>query len=670
MTTKKGIEKECEKPFKLVTLDVETRGEYGEIFLSGIYDGERFFHSSNPRFILTHLQSLGQEYDLHVYVHFLDFDMSKMLYNILGTDKIDFSESTFINDRVAVCKLNNMTFHDSYKLLPSSLADICESFEMGDSGKMDIMPYAESLGFKDKEDFFKCVSCNDPVLVDYLERDCVSLYNIIVEVIQISRLNVHEFVTAPTVASLSLKIFRKFWKEEYKKLTSTNYNYNPECEYVEQQIRKAYHGGRVEIIKPIAENVKHYDKVSMYPSIMKEMEVPYGLVKTYRLGEKILPIDVYESYKYSNKKNGNGFALVKINIPEMNIPPLPYKFSRKLLFPTGKLWGVWSFDELMMAEDYGAEIEEIQEVYFWPKKEKLFKGFVTYFESMKTNGHGAKRDFAKRILNALYGKFGMRRIQKAFCNVEDEAERIAKGEDYVKLTYSKVKGIKQEFIQYATVSKSAYIQPHVSALITSLGRISHYEMIKEQEAKGNVYYFDTDSVVCDAEITPGKVGKNFGDWDKKGDVSYGLYIQEKFYSEVGYKEEDGKIVAYEKVKAKGIRKDVKENMRYSDFQGLYQNVLDGDRSVKIYQDRTKRVSLLRALTSNRDVEANSLESKSISLHRRKKRLIDYVGNVSFPHHFEDYDSTKPMYWSNDELDEKVWQEIKFHDTPDGNIKGA
>ncbi|MRB31263.1 hypothetical protein GH891_32415 [Bacillus thuringiensis] len=68
-------QKESDKPFKLVTLDVETRGRFGEVFHIGIFDGESFLHSTDVSFILTHLKSLLQDYELNIYIHFLDFDV-------------------------------------------------------------------------------------------------------------------------------------------------------------------------------------------------------------------------------------------------------------------------------------------------------------------------------------------------------------------------------------------------------------------------------------------------------------------------------------------------------------------------------------------------------------------------------------------------------------------
>ncbi|WP_421021821.1 DNA polymerase, partial [Klebsiella pneumoniae] len=82
--------------------------------------------------------------------------------------------------------------------------------------------------------------------------------------------------------------FKTFFKEDYKKAISTNY-FGTEGEYLEQQVREGYHGGRTEVYKPIAEDVHHYDVVSMYPAIMKTMEIPYGHYTIHRKTDKVKP---------------------------------------------------------------------------------------------------------------------------------------------------------------------------------------------------------------------------------------------------------------------------------------------------------------------------------------------------------------------------------------------
>lgn len=661
--------KESDKPFRLVTLDVETRGRFGEVFQNGIFDGDNFIHSNDVNFILTHLHSLAQVYDLHVYTHFLDFDLSKILQHLLDVDSIDFNKTLFIQNRIAKFTTEKgIVFHDSYKMLLGSLEQLCEDFGLEqDESKINLDDYIKENNYEDKEDFFKRVPADDPVLIQYLEMDCRSLYSILEEVMRLSNLPDKVFVNCPTVASLANTFFKFHFKEDYKKAISTCYT-GVEGEYLEKQIRSGYHGGRTEVFKPLVEGGYHYDVVSMYPSIMKTMDIPYGRYRIHREDSPVKPKTVYLSHKLSRGKNGAGFALAKLYVPEeLNIPPLPYKFAKKLLFPTGYLWGVWSFEELKMAESFGVVIEELQEVYFWEKKGKLFQGYIEYFEELKQNSTGGKRAFAKLMQTSLYGRFAMRRIQTAYCNIEDEETRKAEDAMYVKKKYTKFKGMEQEYIMYKSISQSRTIQPHISAYITSYARVKLYTDIMEEIADGaDIAYCDTDAIVTSKQMNPNKVGNQYGDWKEEGRISKGLYLQEKMYSETGYRWNELLQMheIFEKTKAKGIIKDAKL-LDYEQMESFYMSLINGEQKVQVYKDYQKRISLGSALTSDKDLEETVSESKHIMLKRRKKRLIDYLRNVSIPHHFESYDAKTPRYWADEELENEMWKLSKFHDTPTG-----
>ncbi|HFH7731107.1 TPA: DNA polymerase, partial [Streptococcus agalactiae] len=143
----------------------------------------------------------------------------------LDIDRIDFNDSLFINNRVVKFTTNNgMVFHDSYKMLLGSLESLCEDFGLSiDNSKVNLEKYIKENGYKDKEDFFKRVPADDPVLIHYLEMDCKSLYYILMEVIHLVGLPDKVFASCPTVASLAKNFFQHFFKEDYKKAISTNY---------------------------------------------------------------------------------------------------------------------------------------------------------------------------------------------------------------------------------------------------------------------------------------------------------------------------------------------------------------------------------------------------------------------------------------------------------------
>lgn len=654
---KKAQKKESAKPFKLITLDVETRGRYGEIFLIGIYDGERSIRSNNVRFILTHLHSLGQEYDLHVYVHFLDFDLSKMLYHLFETEKIDFNNCIFIRNRVVKFTTENITFHDSYKILPSSLERLCKDFELEDThAKLNLDDYMKQNGYKDKEDFFKRVPEDDEFLGRYLDNDCISLYHILLETMRLSQIPAQLFVQCPTIATLALRVFQHLFPTDYKKAVSTWY-YGSEGEYIEQQVRKGYYGGRTEVFSPIAENAYGYDTNSMYANIMKTMDLPYGTVKKFEKGDEVEPQTVYDIFKKTNGNYGAGFALAKLYVPEhLYIPPLPYKKVSKLLFPTGCLWGVWSFEELKVAEEVGVQIEDVQEVYFWKKKDKLFKGYIEHFEDMKKDSTGAKKAFAKLMQNGLSGKFAMKRDITSYCSTDKKEKLEAEGKPYIELTYNRHKGNEQKYLLYKSRSNAKYIQPHISAYISSYGRIQLFKKLVEQSKKGKIHSCDTDSIVCAEPLNEEDIdSKEYGKWKETMRVSRGLYMHPKLYAEKGFvfDEEKGVYELKEHVKAKGVPRDVIDTLTYSHMEDIYARTISGDYRYKIMQERTTRISVGRALQGNLEVESVMPESKEIHLQTMQKRVVNYIGNDSIPHHFETYESHTPVYWHATDIQKEM-----------------
>ncbi|MFD7736535.1 hypothetical protein ACFV6F_39945, partial [Kitasatospora phosalacinea] len=127
---KENKEKSASKPVKILTLDTETRGLFGEVFRVGLYDGSRYRATNTFKNLKTVLSQYTTKYDCHVFIHNLDFDISKIAKDILP--EADLKNSIFINNVVTVFKtgLNEsqitevneiisqaITFHDSSKLV-------------------------------------------------------------------------------------------------------------------------------------------------------------------------------------------------------------------------------------------------------------------------------------------------------------------------------------------------------------------------------------------------------------------------------------------------------------------------------------------------------------------------------------------------------------------------
>ncbi|KTF58652.1 hypothetical protein [Bacillus amyloliquefaciens] len=66
--------KKSQKPVKLLTLDAETRGFFGEIFRVGLYDGVKYHAANTFSTLKSIIARLTEKYDCHIYIHNLDFE--------------------------------------------------------------------------------------------------------------------------------------------------------------------------------------------------------------------------------------------------------------------------------------------------------------------------------------------------------------------------------------------------------------------------------------------------------------------------------------------------------------------------------------------------------------------------------------------------------------------
>lgn len=458
------IKKEQKEKIILFTLDVETRGFRGPIFRAGLFDGKKYYPScdfKNLKQILLHA-SITQ--DVHIFIHNLNFEMSKIIQDLDG--EINWLESIIINHRMAVIKCGNFTFHDSYSLFPTSLEKLSEDFNVKNK-KMELTERLKGTPYyverelrevtvydeendiktviikeipekercdkqKTKENFFMEVDPFDTLLNEYLTYDCISLYEIVDTAIKISGLSLKDFLINPTTAALALTTFKEKFKYQYKKAKKSIYEgRNLE---VEKKLKAAYYGGRTEVFKNRCLNGFHYDFSSLYPYVMEKNKFPIGEYKElHSLNAKVQ----YKIYKKTGK--GGGVARVLVDVPKklnkQGIPILPYRTeqSKKLLFPAGEFWGTWTLPEIAFAESRGVKILSFDYMIYYYETVDLFSGYVNHFKKIKEeNAKGvpgrneSMYTYAKTLLNALYGKFATERERTTYTSYRELTETINK----------------------------------------------------------------------------------------------------------------------------------------------------------------------------------------------------------------------------------------------------
>ncbi|MBT2718063.1 DNA polymerase [Bacillus sp. ISL-57] len=680
----KKQKKEDKKPVKIFTLDTETRGLFGDIFRVGMYDGEKYFVSNTFKEIKNILSKYTINYDCHIFIHNLDFDLSKMATELIPT--VDLNKSIFINNNVTVFQASittaqhteendiitqPITLHDSNKIILGRLKKICKDFGLdSNQSKIELKDHILKLGWgrnkkgepiKNKSEYdefesegyyFMNVDPWEKELNEYLRMDCVSLYEVITTLINISELPIHEFLKCPTTASLAMKVFQINYPEDYEKACSTNY-YGVTGEKNEAFIRNSYCGGRTEVFTPYLEQGYHYDVNSLYPYVMKNFPIPYGKPTMY-MGDK-----ARQMFKYwYNFGQGAGFMEIDIHIPDtLHIPPLPAKRNNKLIFPVGNLHGTWTFEEIKVALEMGCKINKIYQCLFFDKVDFIFKDFIAYYEKIKTTSEGAKKTFAKLMQNSLYGKFGMRRLRRSLLPIEEldkcKERYRTKGYRYIVLNNPLIEG--DEFIEADIASHAPYIQPHIAAYVTSLARIVLYKGIMEQLDKGQVAYCDTDSVACKAMMDDELVDdKEYGKWKLESEVVEGIFLQPKTYWEKhGELEEDaeGNLMNKETKKFKGIPKRKMEDVTVDTYRQIFGKLQDIQRReeagekipkeeayfplyLKAEKKRFKFATNLKNGQTNFDDDFEV--TKGIILTNSQKRKMDYINNTSTPHKLNEW----------------------------------
>lgn len=689
----KTNKKRVQKPPKIFTLDTETRGLFGEIFRVGLYDGSRYFVANSFKEIKTSILKYTTKYDCHVFIHNLDFDLSKIIHDAIPSASL--KDSIFINNNVTLFKTSlstlsditdekeivseSITFHDSNKLILGRLKKICKDFGLDKhQSKIELKDHIIELGwgrnrkgkrindiseyddFESEGYYFKNVDPFEKQLNEYLRMDCISLYEVVNTLITISGLEIEDFLRCPTTASLAMKVYSTNYPDDYKKAISTNYH-SDSGKYYEKFIRESYCGGRTEVFTPYLKWGYHYDVNSEYPFVMKTFKLPYGRPVMYD-GDK-----ARQQFKYwFNFNQGAGFLKCDIYIPEMFIPPLPVKRG-KLIFPTGNVTGTWTFEEIKVALQQGCKIRKIHRCLYFEKTAYLFKDFVEYFEKIKNTSEGAMRVFAKLMQNSLYGKFGMKRIRDTLLDItelEKCEDRFQKyGYAYVVLKNPLMPG--GEFIKADIASSAEYIQPHISAYITSLARLVLYNGLLEQHKKGVVAYCDTDSVACEAKMDDSMVHENeYGKWKLESVIMDGIFLQPKTYYEKHptlVEDDNGMYLSTDKEnkfiknkytetkKFKGIPSRKMEDITEDTYKTIFNKLIEiqkrlesgeeipkGELKFPLYKEKEEKRIKFATNLKNPQYDENGVVTfdkkveiiKSLNLAGGQKRNMDYINNTS------------------------------------------
>lgn len=437
---------------KINYYDIETtkEGKYsvGAVLLNKHY--RFFFHQKEFVDWLKNIKT-----NKTIYIHNLKFEMefhfTELLKVYLPSNKRDVEPRiSFTIDRMNNIYGVHIRQHgikidilDYFKIMPFKLSKIGETIGYP-KGEID---------YKILEDYQTLDEVPSDV-IKYLKRD--------LEIMQKSYERLPKMKIKSTIASTSYENWRKVYQKKYVYEHFTKHLKDMPLNY----LRNWYRGG----IVLYDGNKKYqnlgrvyvYDFNSLYPSIMLKENLPYGEC-------------LYE--RPSHTKSYMTFLAIKIDhayakyIPWYRINnQYPPEFKNITIYVTKKEWKL--FQESYLISQY----QIVEELYF--KTKWSFHKYINYWYNYKKNAKN-KMDyqFAKLMLNSLYGKFGQNYIREIKVPVQQNTKTIGNYNGW-------------EFVKKIQESRPKFYLP-LAIAICAEARCKFLEFYLRH--KKDIVYGDTDS---------------------------------------------------------------------------------------------------------------------------------------------------------------------------------
>jgi hypothetical protein len=454
-------------------------------------NGKRFYNTGNVKQFLKWIHEQGGD----VWGFNTQYDIGNLCH--AGKLTLDEFDLILVKGRFIKAKLQGINFYDVRNITGA-----------GSVGKLGVSVGLPKFGFPYSEKELKNFSparvkewrafekSGDEKFSDkrYVFRDCeIPLAWIKFVKEKCEKLGI-ETIPA-TLGGLCVKTFHALHNENW-------FECSPES-------ASALIGARVELFSGGGRGrIAYCDINSLYPWCMTQLFPEYM--------EKLETLDGY------------GIAKVNIFIPKMTIAPLPVKDKEnRLLFPTGKLSGVWTIHEIKNAVAAGGRVEKI----FWIYGSKTGKAYYRdYISAMYQNRQDSKTPaenlFWKLLMNNLYGRL-------AIGGVISRSLLLTQANKMTGLPYGKklLADYEMPLPKFTNYLHAAYV--------LSYARIRLFGFLKTVPPE-NLIYCDTDSMIffCQGEI-PFQISKELGEmklesWGKRcKPILPKTYIFDKNYKAKG-----------------------------------------------------------------------------------------------------------------------------------------
>lgn len=311
-------------------------------------------------------------------------------------------------------------------------------------------------------------------------------------------------------------------------------------------IRKSYKGGYVYVKKGCESktyyNITTYDVNSLFPSVMYYEPLPYG-----------------RGIKFKGKPEKDHlkcFPLYVVHITcifklkDKHLPTIQIKKSSRFVeseYLENSLNEIvdlylTNVDLKLFFEHYDVWCLKWHGGYYYRAKHGMFTSYIDFWYEMKKNEEGAKREFAKLMLNSLYGKFG---------------SKIDKPQIKPELS-------DKDCLRLAPTGIIEHVKPKYIPIATFITAYARYKTISSaQKCYDTFLYADTDSIHTTAsdkeiervlDVDP----KRLGAWKNEGTAKRGKFLRAKTYMK---EYENGKY----DIKCAGMPKNVKSMVTWDEF---------------------------------------------------------------------------------------------------------
>lgn len=455
----------------ICTCDCETDPFiYGRIpapFVWGFYGFGKFHHFHSTEGFVDFIENCdpcycfahnGGKFDYHF---MLDFIPSGQ-------------EIKIINGRLSEFRIGNVTFRDSFNILPVPLAAL----------QKDVFDYTKlEADVRHK---------HMPEIIEYLKNDCVYLHDAVSEFIG-------KYDNKLTLAGAAMNQWKKFHKE----IPRTHGDYY-------ERFSPYYYGGRVEPFKTgiFDGDFKVYDINSAYPTMMKSKFHPYG-----------------SKYKETTRPFDSELPAAMLTIECDSFGALPLRGKNGLSFPHARNEFKCTGHEFIAGLETGTiKNPSIKHAYVFFDLIQ-FDEYVDHFYELKkvagAAGDNAGYLHAKLFLNSLYGKWATNPDNYSAYILGRHGDSLPAG-----YSYGNVIGDTQIFCRDLEDNEKFFYNLATSASITGAVRAYLWESICSVDEP---LYCDTDSIIC-SDGDSLSLGSDLGQWDIEGECDRVAIAGKKLYS--------------------------------------------------------------------------------------------------------------------------------------------